>query len=357
MDSRITSPKGSQRWPRRIAFEAIVQASKLVEVGNFESETDLHADLELLARAYRSSSVNDILASAFEDRTKNLTGYYGSVADYYTGTGAQLGGVHSPDGAIHFGLDWDGTFRHDGFYGQARLVEEAVRRHDAGDVLELGPGKGLNSVYLAERNPGVKFTGVDLTPAHVAIATERGRHCPNLRILEGDFHNLTQIPNDSVDLAFEVEAGCYSDTPERVGRFLAEIGRVLRPGGRFMAFGYVRANDFDRCSRDAKLALSLVARAWVVDGFVPERSWNASAEQAGLRLLERRDIRRPNMPSVLRLYRQAKLFYVVMASKARAIPSMLMRRSTHNAVSALMLPYTFWLGALESRQALLQKVR
>jgi hypothetical protein len=105
-----------------------------------------------------------------------------------------------------------------------------------------------------------------------------------------------------------------------------------------------------------KLALALVARAWVVDGFVPEHSYDAFAQEAGLGLVERRDIREPNMPSVLRLYRQAKLFYVVMASPARAIPSMLVRRSTHNAVSALMLPYTFWQGALESRQAILRKV-
>jgi hypothetical protein len=61
------------------------------------------------------------------------------------------------------------------------------------------------------------------------------------------------------------------------------------------------------------------------------------------------------MPSVLRLYRQARLFYLAMASPARAIPAMLVRRSTHNAVSALMLPYTYWLGALESRHAVLEK--
>lgn len=349
------SPELSRRWPRRLVFESIVQASKLVKVGAFDSEADLRADLELLARAYRSSSIEDVLSSAFEDPAKNRTGYYATVPDYYTGTGAQLGGVHSPDGAIHFGLDWDGRFRHDGFYGQARLVEEEIRRRGAAEVLELGPGKGLNSVYLAERNPRVRFTGVDLTPAHVAIASERGRHCPNLRILQGDFHNLEQIPDGSVDLAFEVEAGCYSDTPGRVSRFLAEVGRVLRPGGTFMAFGYVRANGFDACSPEAKLALALVARAWVVDGFVPEQDYDAFAEKAGLRLVERHDIRQPNMPSVLRLYRQAKLFYVAMASPARAIPSMLMRRSTHNAVSALMLPYTFWLGALESRQAVLRR--
>ena len=347
---------GSKQWPRRLVFESIVQASKLVKVGRFDDEADLRADLDLLARAYRSESVADVLTSAFEDPAKNRTGYYGTVPDYYTGTGAQLGGVHSPDGAIHFGLDWDGRFRHDGFYGQARLVEQVIRRRGVTEVLELGPGKGLNSVYLAERNPEVRFTGVDLTPAHVAIASERGRHCGNLRILQGDFHHLEQIPDASVDLAFEVEAGCYSDTPERVKRFLTEVGRVLRPGGTFMAFGYVRSDGFDTCSADVKLALALVARAWVVDGFVPEHSYNEFAKEAGLDLVERRDIREPNMPSVLRLYRQARLFYVVMASPARAIPSMLVRRSTHNAVSALMLPYTFWLGALESRQAILRKV-
>jgi hypothetical protein len=71
--------------------------------------------------------------------------------------------------------------------------------------------------------------------------------------------------------------------------------------------------------------------------------------------MERRDIRQANMPSVLRLYRQARLFYLTMASPMRAIPAALVRRSTHNAVSALMLPYTFWLGALESRHAILEK--
>jgi SAM-dependent methyltransferase len=339
----------------RLVFDSIVQASKLVRVGRFDSEADLARDLDVLGRAYRVRDPEEILTAAFDDLERNLTGYYSDVRDYYTGTGAQLGGVHSPDGAIHFGLDWDGHFRHEGFYEQARIIGELIRARGAKDVLELGPGKGLNSVYLAERNPGVRFTGVDFTPAHVRIASERGKHCPNLRILQGDFHHLEQIPDESIDVAFEVEAGCYSDTPERVGRFLSEVGRVLRPGGTFVAFGYVRSDDFERCSRDVKLALALVARAWVVEGFVPESVWNAAAERARLRLMERSDIRKANMPSVLRLYRQARLFYLTLASPMRAIPSMLMRRSTHNAVSALMLPYTFWLGALESRHAVLEK--
>lgn len=339
----------------RLVFESIVQASKLVRVGRFDDEADLASDLELLARGYRAKTREQLLDCAFDDPKSNRTGYYDTVVDYYTGTDDQLGGVHSPDGAIHFGLDWDGHFRHDGFYGQARTVENVIRSANAKDVLELGPGKGLNSVFLAERNPEVRVTGIDLTPAHVAIASERGRHCRNLRILQGDFHDLSQIPDGSIDVVFEVEAGCYSDTADRVDRMFAEIARVLRPGGKFVAFGYVRSDGFERCSPDVKLALDLVARAWVIDGFVPEQRWNESARRVGLSMLERRDIREANMPSVVRLYRQARLFYVVMAGPARLVPSMLMRRSTHNAVSALMLPYTFWLGALESRQAVLVK--
>lgn len=338
----------------RLVFDSIVQISKLVPVGRFDSEADLGADLALLSRSYGARNPDEILTAAFS-LEKNLTGYYTDVADYYTGTGAQLGGVHSPDGAIHFGLDWDGEFRHEGFFGQARLLDGIIRERGAKDVLELGPGKGINSVYLAEHNPDVRFTGVDLTPAHVRIASERGKHCPNLRIVQGDFHDLRQFPDASFDLAFEIEAGCYSDTPERVGRLLAEVGRVLRPGGLFVAFGYLRSDGFDACSPKVKLALDLVARAWVVDGFVPESAYNAAAERAGLQLRERRDIRQANMPSVLRLYRQARLFYVVMASPFRTLPAKLVRKSTHNAVSALMLPYTFALGAMESRQVIFEK--
>src|SRR5690242_18948286 len=105
------------------------------------------------------------------------------------------------------------------------MVETVVRNAMAKYVLELGPGKGLNCVFLVERNPEVRVTGVDLTPAHVAIASERGRHCPNLRILQADFHDLAQIPDGSIAVVFEVEAGCYSDTTDQVDRLLAEVAR------------------------------------------------------------------------------------------------------------------------------------
>jgi SAM-dependent methyltransferase len=339
----------------RFLFDSIVQVSKLVRVGRADHEADLDSDLATLVRAYRTTDIDSLATAAFDDSRANLTGYFADVQDYYTGTAAQLTGVHNADGAIHFGLDWDGSYHDEGFYAQAKIIEEAAKKSAARDVLEIGPGKGFNSIYLARRNPDISFTGVDLTPLHVRLASEGGQGLMNLRFLEGDFHHMSQCADESFDLAFDVEAGCYSDTPEKLEMLFSEIHRVLRPGGRFVAFEYCLSDDFDKVGKKAKLAVELVERAWVVERFHTERERTAAAERAGLRLTERHDLRNAAMPSIVRLYRQARMFYLLMATPLRPLLARLVRRSTHNAVSALMLPYAFGFGALEYRQVVLEK--
>jgi hypothetical protein len=112
-------------------------------------------------------------------------------------------------------------------------------------------------------------------------------------------------------------------------------------------------NGFDTLARPTRLAAELVERAWVVREFPVERAWEQAAREVGFTPGERRDLREASMPSVLRLYRQARLFYHSLASPAKPLVRMLMRPSTHNAVSALMLPHTYGLQALEYRMAVL----
>jgi arsenite methyltransferase len=339
----------------RLLFDSIVQISKLVRVGDAESEADFDSDLETLRRAYHAVDLDSLVRAAFDDEKTNETGYYATVPDYYAGTAAQLTGVHNAEGAIHFGLDWDGVYTDEGFYEQAKIVEDIAKRISARQVLEIGPGKGFNIAYLARRNPGISFSGIDLTPLHVSLAVERGKGLDNLRILQGDFHRMHQFDAESFDLVFDVEAGCYCDTPEKLDMLFPEIHRVLRPGGTFVSFGYVLSDAFDDATKKAKLAARLIERAWVVEQFHREGAWNAAASRAGLALVERRDLRAAALPSITRLYRQARMFYLLMATPLRPLFAKLVRTSTHNAVSALMLPYAFGFGALEYRQAVLQK--
>lgn len=339
----------------RFLFAFIVWVSNLVRVGRWDSIDDLDRDLRNLARAYRARSVFDLTTNAFDDPSSNVTGYYSTVTDYFTDTERQYSVVHNADGAVHFGLDWDGTYSRQGFYEQARMVEALLKERGAQDVLEIGSGKGFNSAYLAERNPGVAFTGVELTPAHVRIATARGVNMRNLRFIEGDFHGLSPIADGSVDVVFDVEAGCYADTPDKVKMLLSSVHRVLRPGGIFVTFDYWRADRFAVLDPRARLTVELIERAWVIEQFARETDWNLAAEAAGLRLTDRRDLGAAALPSILRLYRQARMFYFLMATPLRPVLAKVVRRSTHNAVCGMMLPYALGLGALEYRMAIPQK--
>jgi ubiquinone/menaquinone biosynthesis C-methylase UbiE len=108
------------------------------------------------------------------------------------------------------------------------LEVEVVRRHGTGgDVLECGAGTGLLLQRFAEFARSAK--GIDLSPGMLEHARRRG-----LAVREA---SVTAIPfNDhsfDVTCAFKVLA----HVPE-IGRALAEMGRVTRPGGVVVAEFY-----------------------------------------------------------------------------------------------------------------------
>lgn len=306
--------------------------NRMIPEPRYDREADLHRDLAQLCRLFEVPSIDRL---SFKDGR--------SVERYYTDTEAQYTVVHSPAGAVHFGLDHGGVFSADGLYGQARLVESLLRTHGARDVLETGSGKGFNSIYLAGRNPGVQFRGIDWTPLHVQISTERGRELPNLRFEQGDFCALP-MADASFDLVFSIEASCYADTPDKLARMLSSVRRVLRPGGRFVIVDFYRADDLAGRSQILRRAVELIEGAWVIEALHPLSAFEAAAERAGFRVEQREDMRIPAMPSVRRLHRGARLSFHLWP-----LLKPLFGAPSHNPVAVLALPYAFVLGALEYR--------
>ncbi len=96
-------------------------------------------------------------------------------------------------------------------------------------VLEIGCGHGGGASYLVRTMHPASYTGLDLNPAAIAFCQKR-HNLFGLDFVQGDAENLP-FPDQSFDAVINIESShCYPHFP----RFLAEVARVLRPGGHFL---------------------------------------------------------------------------------------------------------------------------
>jgi len=96
-----------------------------------------------------------------------------------------------------------------------------------GDVLEIGPGPGLTTDVLATRVPRLTALEID-----AALATSLRRRQAAVRVVEGDATAMP-FPDASFSGAVSFTMLHHVPTAAAQDRLLAEVCRVLRPGGTF----------------------------------------------------------------------------------------------------------------------------
>lgn len=121
----------------------------------------------------------------------------------------------------------------------SRLVTERKRALLAGlrgRVVEIGPGGGVNFPYYDAS--AVEWIGVEPNPfAHDRLLAEAARHRVKAALLQGTAESIP-VPDASVDAVVSTLVLC-SVTSQAAA--LAEIRRILRPGGRFVFVEHVAA--------------------------------------------------------------------------------------------------------------------
>jgi len=123
------------------------------------------------------------------------------------------------------------------FFG--RIAADVAAAAPAGArVLEVGCGPGRLSIRLA-RQHGLEVTGLDLDPAMIGRARANAAHPGNggdrwPSFLIGDVAALA-FPDGSFDLVVSTLSMHHWADP---AAGLAEIGRVLRPGGRALVWDF-----------------------------------------------------------------------------------------------------------------------
>ena len=145
-------------------------------------------------------------------------------------------------------------------------------------VVEIGPGTGANLRYYPR---GTALTAVEPNPAmHPRLRNEAARRgiALTIRGLKGE---ALDLPDESVPAVVGTLVLCSVDSPRRV---VAEIHRVLTPGGKFLFLEHVAALEGSSLNRFQ----ALLARPWqwLFDGCHLNRETHTVLAQAGFRTLD-----------------------------------------------------------------------
>lgn len=148
----------------------------------------------------------------------------------------------------------------------------------SGTVVEIGPGTGVNLPYLPD---GIRWIGLEPNPHMHAFL----RDVLDGRDVDAEIRTAsaqdTGLPDASVDAVVSTLVLC--SVPD-LDATLAELRRILAPGGRFYFIEHVAA-DADTWTR---VVQDVVAPVWRVlaDGCHPNRDTASALERAGFASVE-----------------------------------------------------------------------
>ncbi|MFI4876063.1 MAG: class I SAM-dependent methyltransferase [Blastopirellula sp. JB062] len=114
-----------------------------------------------------------------------------------------------------------------------RYALNELKQVERPKVLELGPGPGWIGISMAQRRTDLRVTGVDISDTYVQIANQNAETegvDDRVAFRRGDACRLDDDADDSYDAVISNQSFHYW---EPAGDVLAEISRVLKPGGIF----------------------------------------------------------------------------------------------------------------------------
>ncbi len=144
--------------------------------------------------------------------------------------------------------------------GRLRAVS-LINRLPGGDVLEVGVGTGLALPHYVRSK---RITGIDLSKEMLRKARERTRQdgLTNVQALHEMDAEATNFPDASFDIAVGMFVASVVPNPRRL---LAEMRRLVRPGGNILLVNHFAAANGPRWWLERAMAPASRALGWHPD--------------------------------------------------------------------------------------------
>lgn len=222
----------------------------------------------------------------FERSNRKNSPYYTEVKKYYKNTKWLLFRLFgSKDGFMHIGLSRNKFYKKNKGYElfQPSFVNKFIQSNGCKFVLELGCGQGTNLAYLASKNLDAKFWGIDLCPSNYLVKGKK-----NVHILTGDYHDLSKISSNSIDLIYAIETLCYA---ENIKKVLQEAYRVLSDNGILIVFDAYRQKETERYTFEELVYLKTIEDGFRLKQFQDINFFNQITQQSGFMCLKEIDLK------------------------------------------------------------------
>lgn len=255
------------------------------------------------------------------------------IADYYKKSQRLFyRAFASRHGFMHVGLSESNTYKKDAGYElyQLQFVQEAITGTVAADVLEIGCGQCANLNILSLRFPEVHFYGIDLFPNVKNVHKAR-----NVKIYQDDYHTISTVADQSMDIVFAIETICYS--PNKAG-VLNAVYKKLKGNSTFLLFDIFLGQPRKELEPIDELYLSVMERSYYLSPLEHHELFVREAEATGFTLCENKNLSILAMPYLIeieqRMYRYLKtggpllkaLLQLCPDAVSRSMPSGIMMR-------------------------------
>lgn len=160
----------------------------------------------------------------------------------------------------------------DGRTSRYAVHRKALMRDLTGTVLEIGAGAGANVVFVPS---GVRWIGLEPNPYLRDRLRQAAARLRDAHAVAGTAERIP-LADGTVDVVVSTLVLCSVADQDRV---LAEVRRVLRPGGRFVFCEHVAAPRGTWSRRGQRLIAPITRRFDA--GCDPARETGAAIERAG----------------------------------------------------------------------------